>query len=169
MKKFTYLAVAATSALVFTSCSSPEEKATDAVKDTLEDLTELVNENKDEDLETAIDELHSLLEKRTPQIISALEDLSDAERVTFINNVVNLPEVKTLTMTVMSAANSPVALSAAKLSDDPAAADAVLPMESRMKLVDICANLAKIGVALRLEREDVRDAFKKASSSIKPF
>ena len=144
-------------ALVLSSCSTPEESATSEVVDCLSSLTELMVDVQDEDLATAIDELHSFLESETPGLVAALGDLDEAQKVTVINNVKQSPELAKLIATAGSLQNSPLVVSTAMVGQEKLAKG--MSLETKMKIVDIAANIAKITVALGVvESENVRDA-----------
>lgn len=157
MKTFTYLSFAVVPALVLSSCSSPEESATADVVDCLSSLTELVKDVQTENLETAIDELHSFLESETPGLVAALGDLDEAQKVTVINNVKQSPELANLIAAINAAKASPLVLTTTMTGPDKVAQQ--MSLDTKMKIVDIAANLVKITVALGVvESENVRKA-----------
>ena len=157
MKTFAYLGFAVVPAIVLSSCSSPEESATADVVDCLDSLTELVHDVQDEDLTTAIDELHSFLEAETPGLVAALGDLDEAQKVTVINNVKQSPELAILIATIKGAQESPLVQATAMTSPEKVAQQ--MSLDTKMKIVDIAANIAKITVALGVvDSENVRKA-----------
>lgn len=163
LKKIAFVAFAAVPALVFTSCSSPEEAATDSVKDVIVDLTELLDDNKSESLEDIIDELHGFVADVTPDLIDEFEDLTVEERVAVIKSIAESEEAKKLVPVVMalSGNDSIQKLSATAMSGDSTGV-AAMPLETKMQAVDICANLVKIAIALGIDDPKVQEALDKA-------
>ena len=161
LKKFAFVAFAAVPALVFTSCSSPEEAATDSVKDAVADLAELSEDNKSESIEDIIDELNDFFADVTPELIEEFEDLTDAERVAVIKNIAQCEEGKKL-ITAFSSLEGNESL--AKLVPSAMSGDtskvAELPLETKLQTVDICANLVKLAVAIGVDRPEVQKALK---------
>lgn len=163
LKKFAFVAFAAVPALVFTSCSSPEEAATSSVKDVIEDLTELIEDNKTETLEKIIDELHEFMADVTPDLIDEFEDLTVAERVAVIKNIASSDEGKKLvsTLQTLSTNESIAKLVPAAMMGDMAPVSQI-PMDTKMQTVDICANFVKLALAIGLDDEEVQKALREA-------
>ena len=162
MKKFAFAAFAAVPALVFTSCSSPEESATDSVKDVLVDLTELIKDNKSACIVDLVDELHAFVEDVTPDLMSDFEDLTDAERAAVIVNVLKSDEGKKLVAELESLSTNESLLKVVnKAMNGKVDSAADLPMETKLQAVDICANLVKIAVTLGIDKPSVQEGIEK--------
>ena len=161
LKKFAFVAFASVPALVFSSCSSPEESATDSLKDAVADLAELIEDNKSESVEDIIAELNDFFADVTPDLIAEFENLTDAERVAVIKNIAQSEEGKKLVAAFQSLQGNE---SLGKLVPTAMMGDtshvAALPLETKLQAVDICANLVKLAVAIGVERTEVQKALR---------
>lgn len=163
LKKFAFAAFAAVPALVFSSCSSPEEAATDSVKDAVVDLAELIEDNKSESVEDIIAEINDYLADVTPDLIAEFEDLTEAERVAVIKNIAQSEEGKKLGAAFQSLQDNESLgklLSTAMFGDTSHVA--ALPLETKLQAVDICANLVKLAIAIGVDSREVQKALDEA-------
>ena len=83
--------------------------------------------------------------------------MDEAQKVTVINNVKQSPELKKLIETIAGAQESPLVRVTAMTGPEKVAQQ--MSLDTKMKIVDIAANIAKITVALGVvDSENVRKA-----------
>ena len=163
LKKFAFVAFAAVPALVFTSCSSSEESATSAAKNVVEDLTELVKDNKSASVIDMVAALHEYVEEETPDLIAEFEDLTDAERAAVIVSVLKSDEGKKLLAEIEAlSANESVAKVVGKAMSSGPEELSDFPLETKLQVVDIAANVLKVAVTLGIDKKEVQKAVEKA-------
>ena len=101
--------------------------------------------------------LAASLRSSPPGLVAALGDLDEAQKVTVINNVKQSPELAKLIATIDGAQKSPLVLATAMTGPEKVAQQ--MSLDTKMKIVDIAANIAKITVALGVvDSENVRKA-----------
>ena len=163
LKKCALLAFAAIPAFVFSSCSSSEESATSAAKNVVEDLTDLVKENKSASIIDMVAALHEYVEEETPDLVAEFKDLSDAERASVIVNVLKSDEGKKLIAELETlSANESVAKVVGEAMSNGTENLAEFPMETKMQIIEIGANVLKVGVSLGIDKAAVQKAVGKA-------
>lgn len=148
------MALALAPVICMSSYASDEVAAQDALKGAISELTTVVSNAKDKELVTLIDELDALLAKVTPDILARLEPLSDEQRMMIIGSLAQAPELAALTQAAQTLEESKAAAALGPIvaGDNPAAAADVLPYASKMKLIDIVANLTKIAIGLGIDK-----------------
>ena len=148
------MALALAPVACMSSYASDEVVAQDALKSAISELTAVVSNAKDKELVTLVDELDALLSKVTPDILARLEPLSDEQRMMIIGTLAQAPELVALMEASRTLEESKAAATLAPLVDggNPAAAADVLPYGSKMKLIDIVANLTKIAIGLGVDK-----------------
>lgn len=154
MNKYTYMALALAPMVCMSSYATDEVVAQDALKGAITELTAVVSDSKAKELVTLIDELDALLSKVTPDILTKLEPLSDEQRMTIIGSLAQSPELAALMEASQTLNESKAAATLAPIvsGENPAAAADVLPYASKMKLIDIVANLTKIAIGLGADK-----------------
>lgn len=127
--------------------------AQDALKGAVVELTTVAQNSKDKDLAPLIGEVHAVLDKATPGILSALAALTDEERMNLIMGLGQMPELANL-----EAATQPLSESKAAATVMPlfAGSDATVAITSistatKLQLIDIIANVTKIAVAMGVD------------------
>lgn len=154
MNKIACMALALAPVVCMSSYASDEVVAQDALKGAITELTTVVSASKDKELVTLIDELDALLAKVTPDILAKLEPLSDEQRMMIIGSLAQAPELAALMEAAQTLNESKAAATLAPIvsRENPAAAADVLPIASKMKLIDIVANLTKIAIGLGADK-----------------
>ena len=150
MNKYTYIALALAPVAGMTVQASPEVTAQDTIKAALTQLATQLSGSQEKDLPSIVAELDSLLASCTPGILQALEPLTAEQRSTVLSSIMQAEEINAL------------AAAAAPLSEGKAAATvmpASLTPQTKMQMVDITANLLKIGIALGLDSPAVLESF----------
>ena len=128
--------------------------AQDTLKSAIVELTELTNNSKDKELEPLVADIHALLAKVTPGILSALEPLTDEERMSVIGALSQSPELAALMQAVepMSESKAAATLMPMVASENPAEAVNSISYACKMQLVDIVANITKIAIGLGADK-----------------
>lgn len=154
MNKFACMALALAPVVCMSSYASDEVAAQDALKGAISELTTVVSGAKDKELVTLVDELDALLAKVTPDILAKLEPLSDEQRMMIIGSLAQAPELTALMEASQPLGESKAAATLAPIlsGENPAAAAEVLPYASKIKLIDIVANLTKIAIGLGADK-----------------
>lgn len=154
MTKYTCLALAFAPVVCMSSYASEDVAAQDTLKGAIVELTSLAESAKDKELVTLVDELDALLAKVTPDILARLESLTDEQRMMLIGSLAQSPELAGLMEAVQLLGESKAAATLMPLmtSENAAAAADVLPFASKMKLVDIVANLTKMVIGLGVDK-----------------
>lgn len=154
MNKFTCMALALAPVVCMSSYASDEVAAQDALKGVITELTTLVSGSKDKELVTLVDELDALLAKVTPDILAKLAPLNDEQRMMIIGSLAQAPELAALMEASQALNESKAAATLAPIisGENPAVATEVLPYASKIKLIDIVANLTKIAIGLGADK-----------------
>ncbi len=154
MNKFACMALAFAPVVCMSSYASDEVAAQNALTSAITELTTVVSASKDKELVTLIDELDALLAKVTPDILVRLEPLNDEQRMLIIGSMAQSPELSALMETAQALPESKAAATLAPIvsGKNPTAAADVLPYASKIKLVDIAANLTKIAIGLGIDK-----------------
>ncbi len=154
MNKYAYMALALAPVVCMNAYATPETDAQETVKSAITELTTLVSNAGDKELVILVDELDALLAKVTPEILNKLEGLDDAGRMMLVSSLAQSPELAKLADAAAPLSNSKAATTLAPIvgGENPAAAADLLPYRSKMKLVDIVANITKIAIALGADK-----------------
>ncbi len=154
MNKYACMALALAPVVCMSSYASDDVAAQDALKGALSELTTLVSASKDKELVTLVDELDALLAKVTPDILAKLEPLTDEQRMMIIGSIAQSPELVALMEASQSLEQSKTAATLAPIlsGENPASAAVLLPYASKIKLIDIVANLTKIAIGLGADK-----------------
>lgn len=154
MNKYACMALALAPVVCMSSYASDEVAAQDALKGAISELTTLVSTSKDKELVTLVDELDALLAKVTPDILAKLEPLTDEQRMMIIGSLAQAPELAALMEASQPLGESKAAATLAPIvsGENPAAAAELLPYASKIKLIDIVANLTKIAIGLGADK-----------------
>ena len=150
MNKNFFTALAIAPAFCMSVYADATTDATAALTGAVSELTPVVTNAKDKELVTLIDELHTVLTNVTPNILNKLEPLTEAERMQVIGAISASQELANLMVAAESLNESKAAatIMPVMMSESPTAAANLLPYGSKMKLIDIVANLTKIAVGL---------------------
>lgn len=162
MNKYTYIALALAPVACMTVQASPEVTAQDTIKAALTQLATQLSGSQEKDLPTIVAELDSLLASCTPGILQALEPLTAEQRSTVLSAIMQAEEIN-----AFAAAAAPLAEGKAAATVMPAVAGEGDPMElvtslatrTKIQIVDITANLLKIGLALGLDSPAILESF----------
>lgn len=154
MNKYACMALALAPVVCMSSYASDEVTAQDVLKKAISELTALVSSSQDKELVTLIDELDAILTKVTPDILAKLEPLNDEHRTLIIGSLAQMPELTALVEASQSLRESKAAATLAPIvsGENPAAVAELLPLASKMKLVDIVSNLTKIAIGLGADK-----------------
>lgn len=154
MNQYACMALALAPAVCMNSYASDEVVAQDALKGAIVELTALAESAKDKELVTLVDELDALLSKATPDILAGLEPLTDEQRMLLLGSLAQAPELAKLVEAAQTLNESKAAatLMPLMMTENPAAAADVLPFASKMKVIDIIANLTKIAIGLGADK-----------------
>lgn len=160
MKQYALTSLFAVSCACLYSCSAPEQVTQFAAKETISELTNLVAAHRDSDTATAVSSLHAFLADRTPIIIAAVKDMPVEEKIKLIQEIKQSAELKKLVETAMSISDGKLVKSYTELDDfEPEDIAGKLSFDTKIQLIEIVADIAKISVALGIENEKVRDSF----------
>ncbi len=154
MDKNTFFALALAPAVCMTAYADNATTAQDTLKGAIVELTELTKASTDKELEPLIAELHALLTKVTPGILTALEPLTDEERMSILGALSGSPELASLMQaaTPMSESKAAAAIMPLMKSTNPTTAVDAVSYTAKMQLVDIVANLTKIAIGLGADK-----------------
>lgn len=154
MDKNTFFALALAPAICMTAYADNATTAQDTLKGAIVELTELTKASTDKELEPLIAELHALLTKVTPGILTALEPLTDEERMSILGALSSSPELASLMQAAapMSESKAAAAIMPLMESSNPTTAVDAVSYTAKMQLVDIVANLTKIAIGLGADK-----------------
>lgn len=154
MDKNTFFALALAPAICMTAYADNATTAQDTLKGAIVELTELTKASTDKELEPLIAELHALLTKVTPGILTALEPLTDEERMSILGALSGSPELASLMQAAapMSESKAAAAIMPLMESSNPTTAVDAVSYTAKMQLVDIVANLTKIAIGLGADK-----------------
>lgn len=161
MFKYTCLALALAPAVCMTAQANPEVNATTTIRAAISNLAAVAANSQTKDLPTVISEIDALLSRSTPEILSTLEPLTDEQRVAVITALMQAPELAQLMESLEPLMSSPAAAELMPVmagEADPAAMAAAQPIKTKFQVVDICANLLKISIALGVDSPTVQAA-----------
>ena len=144
MKALNYILVPFIAVACCVSCSSPEEKAENSILEFAEDLEEIISENRTASAEEIIDEVHDYVEDNTPGLLKNLSQLTDSQKERLVRNLKKQKALDDLS----SITEKVVRDKAGKRSSSPEKLWKKLPVESRVKVVEIVTCIAKISVTL---------------------
>ena len=162
MNKYTYIALALAPVAGMTVQASPEVTAQDTIKAALTQLATQLSGSQEKDLPTIVAELDSLLTSCTPGILQALEPLTAEQRSTVLSSIMQSEEINALTASAAPLAEGKAAatvMPAVAGEGDPMTLVTSLTPQTKMQMVDITANLLKIGIALGLDSPAILESF----------
>lgn len=154
MKSFIASLCIAVPALCMSVHATPETAAQDALKGAIVSLSDCAAASQDKDLPTLIADLNTLLANATPGILATLEPLTNEQKVTVIQAIMVSEEICKLAETSAPLSESKAAatvMPAVAGAADPMALTAELSMQSKLQLIDIVANVAKIAIGLGVD------------------
>lgn len=154
MNKNTFFALAMAPAICMTAYADNATTAQDTLKGAIIELTELTKASTDKELEPLIADLHALLEKVTPGILTALEPLTDEERMSILGALSGSPELAALMQAAepMGESKAAAAIMPMMGNNNPAAAVDSISYTAKMQLIDVVANLTKIAIGLGADK-----------------
>lgn len=162
MHKYTYITMALAPIACMSSWATPEAAATTAIQSALSEMTTLVNQSAQKDVPAIVSELDALLARTTPGILASLEPLTNEQRMAVIGNIMQAPEIGGLMESVGRLQESPAAAAITPIVDgdaDPMTFAATQTLQTKVKVVDICANLLKIALGLGIDTPEVQALF----------
>lgn len=160
MNHYAIISMLAAPAACVCSCTSSESVKTFAATEIISELASLIASHKDSDVSVAVNDLHSYLSRRTDFIIVAVKDMSDDDKMKLIQGIKQSEELKKLIEVIMSMEDGKLVKTYTEADDlNPEKIAGDLPFETKMQLIDIVADIAKISVALGVEKEKIRDSF----------
>lgn len=142
--------------------ATPEVDAQNTIKATMSSLATLMSSSQDKELPALIADLDSLLAGSTPGILTALEPLTDEQRVAVIMGLMQSPELGAVceALAPLSESKAAAAVMPAIVGEaDPASIPATLPYKTKLQVVDIAANLLKIAIGLGIDSPACQQAF----------
>lgn len=161
LKKFAFAAFAAVPALVISSCSPSVESTSDDVKDVLVEIAEILDDNKNESIEDIIDELNDYIADVTPDLVETIAELSPQDRAAVVASLKDCEEFKKFQTAAAGLQSNPQVMKiagTAMMGDTSAVTE--IPLETKLQMVDIVANLVKIAVAFGPDNPEVQKAMK---------
>ncbi len=161
MFKTTCLALVLAPAVCMTAQANPEVAATTSIRAAIGHLAAVAADSQTKDLPTIISEIDALLSRSTPEILASLESLTDEQRVAVITALMQAPEIAQLMGSLEPLMASPAAAELMPVmagEADPAAMAAAQPLKTKLQVIDICANLLKISIALGVDSPTVQAA-----------
>lgn len=116
----------------------------------MSELATLASNSQQKEIEQVINDLHALLARVTPGILTALEPLTNDERMVLISQLSSTPEFGAMVQAAAPLSQSKAVLTLAPIvnNEDAAGAVNVISYQGKMKLIDIVANLTKISIGL---------------------
>ena len=145
-----------------TAQASPEATAQDTIKAALTQLTTRLHGAQDKDLPTLISALDAQLSCSTPAILQALEPLTNAQRLSVIQGLMEAEEVNTFMAAGPTLGESKALttlMPALTGEGDIGEVFATLPFKTKLQVVDIAANLLKICIGLGIDSPEVHGMF----------
>ena len=149
MKTTNYILAPLVAAVCCVSCSSPEDRAEDAILSFAEDLEEILSENRSASPEIIIDEVHDYVTDNTPDVLADLSELTDSQKARLVKNLHKqkaFDDLASISERVLRDKMRKNSNSQEKLWKS-------LPVESRVKVVETATCLAKIFVTLCFNEE----------------
>ena len=159
MNKYTYFAMALAPAVCMVAQATPEVAALDSIKSAMRDLTTLVSTSQEKDLPALVADLDSVLAAAVPGILTQLEPLTDEQRLSVIQGIMQAEEVGQLMEGMAPLCEGKAAatiMPAVSGEADPVALSASLPFKTKLQVVDISSNLLKLAIGLGIDSPAVQ-------------
>ncbi|MBR3902022.1 MAG: hypothetical protein IKJ29_00010 [Akkermansia sp.] len=159
MNRYTYFALALAPVVCMTAQATPEVAALDSLKAAVRDLTTLVSSSQEKDLPTLVADLDTLLATAMPGILTQLEPLTDEQRLSVIQGIMQSEELGKLAEAAAPLCESKAAaplMPALSGEGDPVALSASLPFKTKVQVVDIAANVLKLAIGLGVDSPAVQ-------------
>lgn len=160
MNKYTFFAMAMAPMVCMTVQANPEVAALDSIKAAIRNLTTVVSGAQDKDLPTLVADLDAVLSAAVPGILTQLEPLTDEQRLSVIQGLMQAEELGQLAEGAAPLAEGKAAatvMPAIAGEGDPVALSASLPFKTKTQLVDITANLLKLAIGLGVDSPAVQE------------
>lgn len=149
-------------ALCMSVQATPETAAQDAIKGAIVNLSDCAAASSDKDLPTLISEVNTILTNVTPGILTALEPLTNEQKVTVIQAIMTSEEIGKLAEATAPLSESKAAatvMPAVAGEADPMSLTADMTMQTKLQVIDIVANIAKIAIGLGVDTPAVLEMF----------
>lgn len=159
MNKYTYFALAMAPVVCMTAQATPEVAALDSIKAAMSELTTLVSTSQDKDLPTLVADLDAVLAAAMPGILAQLEPLTDEQRMSVIQGMMQSEELSKLAegAAPLSEGKAAATLMPAIAGEgDPVALSASLPFKTKIQVIDIASNLLKLTIGLGIDSPAVQ-------------
>ncbi len=162
MNKHVFFAMALAPVVCMTAQATPEVAALDSIKAAMRNLTTVVSSAQDKDLPALVAELDAVLSAAVPGILTQLEPLTDEQRLSVIQGLMQAEELGQLVEGAAPLAEGKAAatlMPAIAGEADPVALSASLPFKTKVQVVDIAANLLKLAIGLGADSPAVQEMF----------
>lgn len=159
MNRYTCFALALAPVVCMTAQATPEVAALDSIKAAMRDLTTLVSSSQEKDLPTLVADLDAVLSAAMPGILTQLEPLTDEQRLSVIQGLMQAEELGKLIEGAAPLAEGKAAatiMPAVAGEADPVALSASIPFKTKLQVVDITSNLLKLAIGLGIDSPAVQ-------------